>query len=761
MSSAVANVRQIIQIDGVDNASDAIDKARQSLGHLEKQAGKTARAAADVDVGKEIHKQTQELSGDLEGAVKGFGDFAGGSSEVVSGLADRLGACEAILRVLPGPAGIAATAIAALALGGKLLADHLRESEAKLRLLGSGQAKVLADDLDLSADAAVRLSHALEDVRDIGLRPTTALLAQVKEQAEALGQDGEEATSKFVEALAKGGDSLKEFERTYGRVRGLTRDDGKLAQSLGLSADLLGLSKAKTAEEEKQAQVNEAIARVRLAQVELARQEKAIAHERGLAAESTRTIERFTHEQAVKAHSEKAASLRDQIDSERTLLSLIEREAEATRKAALERQVIASRADLLEAKAAAALTRKEQLSLRSEAISARELAALKERNEHVRKHGENVQGELRIKRDTLETEVLRAQAAKNALQAEKESDKLAAREKGKAAAEKRKAAADKAAQEAKRQIEEIAKTEAEHLSTLETQAQRTRQIAGETASAVASAARARATSLAGSLRAQGKEEEADLVELRQAHADYATEREAINRRIEEAQRGLNRQSEDWKNLEIQRLSALTEAEVKRDETLKAIDARQAGRKGANLADAFKGLEGTAASLKGFGGQSAKVGEALSALSTGAGEVANSWGDIGKSAPAVINAVGGVASAVVDGEREKAGILALMEGAHAVAAFATGNIPGAIGHGAAALLYGGIAGGLIGTSSSGSAPSASGGAPTPSTATTPSTGNTSGGQVINIHFSRGFVVGTPQQVGKAVKGALKSLNGTGY
>jgi hypothetical protein len=133
-----------------------------------------------------------------------------------------------------------------------------------------------------------------------------------------------------------------------------------------------------------------------------------------------------------------------------------------------------------------------------------------------------------------------------------------------------------------------------------------------------------------------------------------------------------------------------------------------------------------------------------------------------AAPGVINAVGGVATAFVDSEKSKAVVLALMEGAHAVASFATGDYVGAASHGVAAALYAGVAGGVIGGASGSTGPGASsapalGGGGGGATGTGGGTG-TGGALVQNVTFTGLFA--TKQQVGKAMQETSRSLRKTG-
>jgi hypothetical protein len=161
-----------------------------------------------------------------------------------------------------------------------------------------------------------------------------------------------------------------------------------------------------------------------------------------------------------------------------------------------------------------------------------------------------------------------------------------------------------------------------------------------------------------------------------------------------------------------------------------------------------------------GGPGAKLGKALLATADGVQRVSKNWKGLGQSAPDAIAAAGSVAAAFVDGEREKAAILAVTEAAAAIASGVTGDVAGAVGHGMAAALYGSVAAGITG--GGGGAPAMTGAGAGAGAGAGGDDNAASGGkgQVVNVYFSKGFVVGTPQQVGVAVQGAIGSLKGTG-
>jgi len=107
-------------------------------------------------------------------------------------------------------------------------------------------------------------------------------------------------------------------------------------------------------------------------------------------------------------------------------------------------------------------------------------------------------------------------------------------------------------------------------------------------------------------------------------------------------------------------------------------------------------------------------------------------------------------------REIAALRAAIEVAEVYASFP--NVPAMISHGIAAALYAKAA--LTATPTATGGQSAASGAIAQASGTTMSGATGTGGNV-QIVLSRGFVVGTPAQVGKAVAGALGAAKGTGF
>lgn len=209
---------------------------------------------------------------------------------------------------------------------------------------------------------------------------------------------------------------------------------------------------------------------------------------------------------------------------------------------------------------------------------------------------------------------------------------------------------------------------------------------------------------------------------------------------------------------IETAQAVAAAEKeKKDALKKTADELQANRQ--KTIDAAADTVATAASLvasfQGKGG----LGTALVETAKQVKSVSAGWNDNKNQAGALIGAVGNVASAFVDGEREKAGILAIMETAQAIASAAIGDVPGAIAHGSAAALYGSVAGGLISGGGAAAAPAAGGGGFAAGGAAAGGAGGPSGPATTVINFNA--PLGTAYEIGKSVVKAQKAAGSSGW
>ena len=870
MSGAVANVRNIITIDGVDNASDAVNKARKALGLLEGQAEKTGKATnslADNDASGKAAVAVRELSGDLEGALKGLGDFAGGSSSALSAVADRAGAAEAIMRLLPGPIGLATTAVVGLAFAGKLMADHYSEADAKMRLLVSGPVKDLAKDLKLDADGAVALQQAFDALDPSAIRPSADLLKQVGKNAKEMGGDAKQAMIDLVSGF-KGSD--QDVARLQGRLGSLGAEVQALdaiAKSLGFDNAALGLTAAKSAAEQlKKTEEDIRIARANADKAEADRRLMQMTFEGNASNQTNKAfLERYSAtiatadaaNRVVKNLEDGATALADTVaeelrhkdvlaqvaaikrDTEQQALLAADKEtakgirlegikkvqdvlgkaiaSSASETSAWAGKEADSRWDALKAMLGQEDVAKKQIAdaEKTERKAAQSAAAGEARaNRQASTEAKLAQFRASIDRDGLRTEKERLDLLDR--EQAKELEATRGTKNAKVRAEQRLAIeADYAAKREAltRELDDAeSKTEEEHLKTLEEGNKKSAELVWQVAESIVATSRARSVEQLDILREEGQEVAAAEAERELARREHAEAMLAIDRDLAEARKNVNVQDIDY-----QRLGTLYDAK-----RLPAIQARDAAeRKYAAAAhdraqqarqDAASSLEGPAAMLKALGSiQGIAVGDGLSIAVKGFQDLDVAMGKSKVSAEDVANtlgsSLGGLATVASDaetkrtlaqldadtkrrlstatteeeraaitaeGERKKAeaveasekrqaAIMVLTEGAKAIASFASGNVVAGVGHTAAAAAFGAVAGGAFGGSSGGAGGASSGGAVSNGGGALAGVGNGSGqagGQTINVVLGKGFVIGTPGQVGKGVASALGSLKGTG-
>ena len=219
--------------------------------------------------------------------------------------------------------------------------------------------------------------------------------------------------------------------------------------------------------------------------------------------------------------------------------------------------------------------------------------------------------------------------------------------------------------------------------------------------------------------------------------DLAVKEQAINTELANSIAATEKTKQD----------AITETAQKQKEAVqKTIDAS---------ADTVAAAASVVASYQGKNG----LGTALVETTKQIKSVSAGWQDNKANSAAVIGAVGNVAAAFVKGEREKAGILAIMETAQAVAyALTPGKQAMAIAHGAAAALYGSIALGVI-SGGSGTPTVPGGGGFAAGGGATSSGGSTgqAGATVINFNAP----LGTAYEIGKSVVKAQKAAGSSGW
>lgn len=798
---AAARVETKISISGENKAKEAVSEAREGL------------------------KGMAESSGDLEKGLLGVRDLVGQLPGPVQKIADVFGGAEKILQVMPGPIGMIGAGLTVAAAAGYLLYKHVSETAAKVESLGNAGTRGLADRLGLDVDQAIKLQQALEDI-PAALRPSEALLATVQARAQAMGKEGADAATKFAEALAKGPEALKAFEREFGRLASGSIDLPSVADRLGLSRETLGIA----------AQVGNEAERAKTAAqqaVVLDRERQALAQQ---LAEVDKQIGSATVVRSLELQRQRE-SLQRQVDHTTELVNATRDEANALQQVVTEQRqaeqaakrraqittVLSAEIAVFEAQAGAQLDKQEALRLRLHASQQRQyelsrkqialesdyrkglvteldyrqqIAALKTEGYQLAAQdvalGKQATADLQARRQkaqqihdadiaarvrlTAAEAVAADQSALTAgrafelrmreLQLQEQAELEKARrdantEKGRQAALQaiRLEYAEKRRQLDKTLADAEQKTADELAATMATQAQRSAEIAAKTAEVVTKGASQRASALADRLRQAGEFEQADLVERRQAWADYQAEVTRINAELQVELDKTVVGSQDRANLEAQQLELQAQTYEAYQARLNRADADRNARMRESVSQIAQAIQAPAALMTSAGGPGAKLGKALTAAAQGVQQVSQNWKGMKQSAPDAIGAVGGVAAAFVDGERQKAAILAVTEAAAAVASYP--NIPAMVAHGAAAVLYGSVAAGVIGGGSgSPSVPNVGGAGSGGSDTGLGGAGGTEGGRVINVYFGKGFVVGTPQQVGVAMQGALGSLNGSG-
>ncbi len=812
---AAARVDTRIRILGEDRASGAIKSTRKSLQALDNQAANAKGVNTLGDSFAKLNTEAGEGSKNTKEALEGVREVLGGISPELGVIATGFGGVEKFTKALPGPIGLFAAGITAAVGGSILLAKHLGESAAKIRFLGGKDAAKLKDELNLSADGAVKLSQSLDQLENDALRPSLQTLTQIRDQAQAMGLDGAEAMAAYADAIRGGDEALKAFERRFGSVNAKAATLEATARALGLDVDLLGLSKrVKDADK-----LTKALELQRKITQQQAADEATVARLRARAANSVeltgRERARLLAEanelelKTIELRGKATEKTREDITAINARLALVkgvavEEQQRATRIAILESRIklttdeqqksrlqllitqekqeaVAFKQDIL-AKNAANLSEREliaergklflmqqqerirQQSLadarRAEEIRKREAARQKARAAAQRAatmRDAELQAEIRLQKahlksidDTISGQTQRTKLSLDLLNLE-EKRALAAAARAVNTEQGKFTAQAAIAQEFANKRAAILKAPEKDLAKfLEDSAKRSAKIRADVATNIGAIEIQALQRRASAAQESGNVEVAAALRRQLAQKTYATTVAAINTDIETRQKGLNAASDDFHRLEQERIARTTEAQERLNGELSRLSNQRESILRESALQAAEAIQGPAQML----GDS-PLGAGLAAASAGITKVANDWKSLKQSASGAISAAGGVAAAFVKGEKEKAAVLAVMETAAAIAAGASGNIPGAVAHGAAAALYAGIAAGAISTS----APSAT--TPTvPTTANEPGIANGGGGQTVNVFLGSGFAVGTSQEIGAAINGAVASLSGTG-
>ena len=770
MTTAQARVEQRVIITGVDDASAAIKKVRDSLAGMDKQAVKTQQSLADVDPSKQI----RETSGDVESALKGLSDFAGGASQEVSKVGDAFGAVEAVTRLIPGPIGLIVTGIAAAGVASVLLFNLWKQNEAKLSLLTDPQTRKLGENLGFSADQTVKLQSALDNLTT-SARPPQAALAQVAANAEAIGGDPADAVAKFIGAWERGPEAVKALRTEIGDVTVALQQLPDVAKSLGLNPVKLGLTESVSKTQELKNTLEEIReTRSKISTLEAKIEQAVNATEKGtvaqrLAAMDQLQIIRESAESEIERGREVLA-LDEKLAARRAQDLALSKDAQDVLKQTAQNQ---QDADLL---AQLAGDKKVASSIRLDALDEKRADLLAQQAKLLADQSATGTGlvadALRLLNIEIQRTDIAAKAIKDADAAEKKAKAKEAASKAKAKRDKELAEANKIAEGRVRLAIEAADKEAKAFDEMVDKEQKGNDLRAKNGKDLSDAILARQLlELEGNAAIQDAlGNSAKAADLRQKADDKR--RDAEIAKIEEVIAAKRKEAGDLgvgtASIEVEKEELIAAIDIeykkakdKRDQEQRDKELEKIAEHGRDIAQVLANAGGT---LSGFGGKAGKVGQALGSIGVGVNAVTSNWGDLKGAAPGVINAVGGVATAFVDGEKQKAAILALMALATGTALlFVPGKQAEAAGNFAAAAIYGAVAGGVIGSSGgSGSRPSG-GGAPAlgagggGATGTGGGTG-TGGALVQNVTFTGLFA--TKQQVGQAMQETSRSLRKTG-
>jgi trimeric autotransporter adhesin len=766
---AIANVQQRIQIVAANSASDAIEQAKGALDkyarstELVKAANQRAneairrasdvrksatertkalaiaekKAASDIDAAAKATERaaaaTERAGNKISAAgAKSKGAFAhglpglqgkhdsftrlasaaGGAGGALQESTHGIALVDAAMRLLPGPAGAAVAALAAVGGAAFLVSKHFAEARAQMRLLGTTGAAGLKEALDLSTEGAVKLSQALGEMKEGALRPSEGLLKDVIKSAESLGKDGAEAAAKFVAALASGPEALRKFELEFGRVAGAARSLPDIAKGLGLNTTALGLSKQLSDNAQRSVDVARTLNRVHVRQLELARAKREASSAFIVSQEAGRLAARLDAARQAADARDRAAAITAQIEKEKRLLEVLQAETVAVKATADARAVASSQASVLEARAGAERNKARRAALQAGAVTARQLIAYEKRGAFELEHGHTLTAELKVKRDALDVDILRLQAQANTNADARRSAAREAGERGRAAAL---AATDARLRIARATIdrdglrtqhERIRLLDLEHakelqatgavkgararalarsavdaeyatkraalertladetgatnkamFATLEGLSKRSADIAARSAAASVRAEKTRATSIAASLRASGQVEQAELVERRQAHADHAAELLKIDNDLAKQRKAVNAESVDATNLEAEAEAKRVEARVKLAAIEDKIDRAKKARGTDRLASAAGTIRDAAEALRGLGQAAGNtglgaIGEGLSIAATAAQTMVKQIDDVPAAAKTAAGAVGGIASVAIDADTQR-------------------------------------------------------------------------------------------------------------
>jgi len=738
---AVAKQQNIIEIRGVDNASKEINKVAKSMAGLQKQSTKTGKAgkqAAD-EFGKgfaDAGDAAATRAGRLSTTLSSLGDFAGKSEGSFRQASEAAGAFDDVLTLLPGPAGIAAAAVAGLTTVLVLQAREAAQTSTALKqAFGNDVAADIAkvgSALGLNREAMLAVGQAAQDTGKSVDELADDLQVTV-DKAEAIGSDGSAAVIKFAKSL---GEAVTDADRLRGRLRTLGVEVRQI--DLGMIAGTELKTQAEKATKDFEAELAKLTDKLEKAKTEA---DDIASGRAGLAGRQRRRS---------------AINKAFDSDEDRALLArFIARE-----KTAAQRRVQSAEAEIQALR-----------DRRANLVASIRDSAKVEAEERI-KAAERAFADAKAYNDKLAKDTADREAARRAAMATKGS-----------AAAKRRADAERKAEQ---KSAELAEQNLQILLTLDRQRLETKAL---------------------ELKAQAALAVTDQQRITAAKALAAFEQ---NKALKALQAQGGTISDDQKRQRLAAIKTIGDLELKAK--IKSIKDNSDKSK---AEQEKKDRDAIASRIKAFGAaisaiQIGESGSAINDLQKGLAIAANGAADVAKNldkipqaaaaGAAAIGAIGAIAvdadtkravaavdadtkqrlstakteqeraeivqegerkkaAAVEAGERRKAAILAVMEAARAIASYP--NLVEVAAHGAAAIAFGAIAGGALGTSAPSSGGSVGGaGGFSSSAAAAPGGAAGEGGGVTQVfNFNQPLV--TKQTIGKAVAESQRSLRMTGH
>lgn len=227
MALSQARLEAIFEINATDNTARVLDKTEKRLDGIGKRAGKVSKQAEGFgDAFAEAGDQAAERAGKLSTALSSLGDFAGASEGKFRKASEAAGAFDDVLTLIPGPAGLAAGAIAGLT---TILVLNRQETERNRQALeASFGGKVLADvqalqtRFELSTEASIALGNALQESGK-SAEDVAGELGLAVRQAERLGKEGSAGALTFAASLSKTATEADKAKRAVAALRGIQR----------------------------------------------------------------------------------------------------------------------------------------------------------------------------------------------------------------------------------------------------------------------------------------------------------------------------------------------------------------------------------------------------------------------------------------------------------------------------------------------------------------------------------------------------------